>query len=103
MGSPFAAAVLVTGTLWCGLKEIVIELRCVYGACADHLPEARAARLTLVDQGRRLLEQDWNLFRHVNENMNGVIGVGSDVGDADPMYHWGALAGFMSFEERHIY
>jgi putative isomerase len=50
------------------------------------LPEVVAARQALVAQGKRLVQQEWDLFRQVTENYNGVIGVGEDVGDADPFY-----------------
>ena len=43
------------------------------------------------------------LFHQVVENCNGIIGIGEDVGNADPFYHWGALAGFLSFIERGVY
>jgi hypothetical protein len=67
------------------------------------LPAVRAARTALVAQGRRLVEQEWTLFRQVTENYNGLIGVGEDVGNADPFYHWGALGGFLSFLESGAY
>jgi hypothetical protein len=47
--------------------------------------------------------RQWNNFRQVTENYNGYIGIGEDVGNADPMYHWGALPGFLSFLEQGIY
>ena len=37
------------------------------------------------------------------ENANGVVGVCEDTGSADPLYHWGALMGFMSFVEGGFY
>lgn len=69
----------------------------------DHVPQVRAARLELVTMGKSLVEQNWNLFRQVAENVNGIIGVAEDVGSADPFYHWGALFGFVSFLENGVY
>ena len=65
----------------------------------DAVPEARAARGVLVAQALKLELQEWRLFRQVSENMNGVFGVGEDVGNADPFYHWGALLGHISLLE----
>ena len=30
--------------------------------------------------------QNWRLFHQVVENMNGIVGIGEDVGNADPFY-----------------
>ena len=111
------------------------HLQLIYWALAHpsyrDMPAVAAARTALVAQGRRLVEQEWSLFRQVTENYNGVIGVGEDVGNADPfcacgarrgaggaegaraapylpLYllppdHWGALAGFLSFLEAGAY
>jgi hypothetical protein len=48
------------------------------------LPGVAAARSALVSQGLALLMQEWGLFRQVTENYNGIVGVGEDVGNADP-------------------
>lgn len=69
----------------------------------DHVPQVRAARLELVAMGKMLVEQNWNLFRQVAENVNGINGIAEDVGSADPFYHWGALFGFISFIENGLY
>jgi hypothetical protein len=65
----------------------------------DAVPEARTARGVLVAQALKLELQEWRLFRQVTENHNGVFGVGEDVGNADPFYHWGALLGHISLLE----
>ena len=52
----------------------------------DHVAAVRAARLVAVDMGRELTLMNWRLFHQVVENMNGVIGIGEDVGNADPFY-----------------
>ena len=67
------------------------------------VPSVQEARAALVKQGRALLLQEWNLFRQVTENYNGIIGVGEDVENADPFYTWGALPGFISFLESGAY
>ena len=67
------------------------------------IPEVASARAALVNQSAALLLQNWGLFRQVTENFNGIVGVGEDVGNADPFYHWGALAGFLSFQEAGVY
>ncbi len=83
------------------------HLQLIYWALANpkykDISSVKAARTSLVAQGKRILLQEWDLFRQVTENYNGVIGAGEDVGNADPFYHWGALAGFMSFLESGAY
>jgi hypothetical protein len=66
-------------------------------------PAVQAARAALVAQGRALVVQEWTLFRQVTENYNGLIGVGEDVGNADPMYTWGALPALVAFIEAGKY
>ena len=39
----------------------------------------------------------------VNENTNGVLGVGSDSTRADSYYHWGALHALVAIAERGLY
>ena len=46
----------------------------------------KSARAALVAQGKRLVLQEWDLFRQVTENYNGIVGVGEDVQNADPFY-----------------
>jgi hypothetical protein len=67
------------------------------------LPSVKSARTSLVAQSKALVLQEWRLFRQVTENYNGIIGVGEDVGNADPFYHWGALPSLMSFIEAGKY
>lgn len=68
----------------------------------SHLPSVAAVRAVLVKQSRQLLLDNWRLFRHVNENSNGITGTG-EASYSDWFYHWGALAGFLSFEEEGWY
>jgi len=51
------------------------------------MPSVVEVRTALVAQGRRLMLQEWDLFRQVTENFNGLVGAGEDVGNADPLYH----------------
>lgn len=67
------------------------------------IPSVVTVRKALVAQGKRLVLQEWDLFRQVTENVNGINGIGEDVGNADPFYHWGALPGFISFLENKAY
>ena len=67
------------------------------------IPSVVTVRKALVAQGKRLVLQEWDLFRQVTENTNGLVGIGEDVGNADPFYHWGALPGFISFLEDKAY
>ena len=60
--------------VWLGLKRY------------DSVPEVRAARAVLVAQALQLELQEWRLFRQVTENMNGLVGAGEDVANADPFY-----------------
>jgi len=39
----------------------------------------------------------------VNENTNGVLGVGSDSSRADGYYHWGALNAMVAIAETGAY
>jgi hypothetical protein len=41
------------------------------------IPEVKAARESMVAQGRALLLQEWSGFRQVTENYNGVCGIGA--------------------------
>jgi putative isomerase len=63
------------------------------------IPEIVAAKSALVSTSNALLLQEWTLFRQVTENYNGIVGVGEDVGNADPFYHWGALPAMMAMLE----
>lgn len=65
----------------------------------DAVPSVQAVRKSLVAQGSALSLQAWSLYRQVCENYNGLLGVCEDMGDADPFYHWGALGGFLQFQE----
>ena len=59
-------------------------------------PRPQAA---LADQARRLFTQQLELFGQINENTNGVLGVGSDSARADGYYHWGAMHALVAIAE----
>ena len=69
----------------------------------EHLPSARAKKAELADQAKRLFTQQLELFGQVNENTNGVLGVGSDNTRADAYYHWGALHALIAIAETGAY
>ena len=69
----------------------------------DGVPAARLRRAQLAGQAERLFRQQLDLFGQVNENMNGVLGVGSDSVRADSYYHWGALNALVAIAERGLY
>lgn len=69
----------------------------------EHLPSARAKKAQLADQAKRLFTQQLELFGQVNENTNGILGVGSDNERADAYYHWGALHALIAIAETGAY
>lgn len=81
-----------TFLVWCGLAQY-----------DSSLPAVRLTRQTLVRKARAQFEQQLQLFGQINENMNGVLGVGSDSDRADGYYHWGALSAFVSILEAGAY
>ena len=58
------------------------------------------ARADLIAKSDDLLMQNWKADGGVYENYNSVNGRGSDVGNADGFYHWGALLSFLGFWEK---
>lgn len=62
-----------------------------------------APRLDLVSKAQALFTRQLSLFGQINENVNGVLGVGSDSVRADSYYHWGALGAFMALVEAGHY
>jgi hypothetical protein len=58
-------------------------------------PEIIAARKQLAIQSREALMVEWLPKHHVHENLNPDTGLGDDVGNSNPMYHWGALLSFI--------
>ena len=69
----------------------------------DSVPAARAKRAQLAAQAERLFTQQLSLFGQINENTNGVLGVGSDSVRADAYYHWGALNALVAIAEAGAY
>lgn len=46
-----------------------------------------------------LFRQEWQEKNHIHENYNAVTGEGCDVKNADPVYHWGGLLGYLAISE----
>lgn len=46
-----------------------------------------------------LFQQEWQKKNHIHENYNAVTGDGCDVKNADPVYHWGGLLGYLAISE----
>jgi hypothetical protein len=69
----------------------------------DDVASAAAARRALVDMASRAFARQVELFGQVNENLDGLLGLGSDSDRADSYYHWGALNGFIAIVEQGYY
>jgi putative isomerase len=67
------------------------------------VPEAAAARRTLAAMAPRVFLRALDLFGQVNENVDGLLGIGSDSSRADSYYHWGALNAFVGLIEAGAY
>ena len=63
------------------------------------VPAAADARRTLVAMATRVFRRQLVLFGQVNENLDGLLGLGSDSDRADSFYHWGALNAFVGLVE----
>ena len=63
------------------------------------VPEIQAARKQLAIQSREALMVEWLPKHHVHENLNPDTGLGDDVGNSNPMYHWGACLAFIEMWE----
>lgn len=81
------------------------QIYLVYAGLAKfaHVPSAAAAKAQLADMAKRLFLQQLDMFGQVNENTNGVLGVGSDSTRADSYYHWGALHALVAIAEAGAY
>ena len=42
---------------------------------------------------------EWRAHRHVHENYNSTLGIGCDVPDSNPFYHWGSNLGYIAMRE----
>jgi hypothetical protein len=67
------------------------------------VPSAAARRADLVAMASAVYQRQWVNFAQVNENLDGLLGLGSDSVRADSFYHWGALSGFMVLVEEGLY
>ena len=80
----------------------------------DEVPSARGAADGLVTQAKALLLKEWNGYggegsfagsgRYVYENFDPETGEGYGFSsEAQPMYSWGALAGFVGMQHAGLY
>ena len=58
-----------------------------------------AARKGLCKQSLNLLMVEWQEHRHVHENYNATLGIGCDVDNSNPFYHWGSNLGYIAMRE----
>ncbi|MDP4088985.1 MAG: trehalase family glycosidase [Bacillota bacterium] len=47
----------------------------------------------------QLFLKEWTEKNHIHENYNSITGEGCDVANADPVYTWGGLLGYIAMEE----
>ncbi|WP_158559386.1 MGH1-like glycoside hydrolase domain-containing protein [Deminuibacter soli] len=80
------------GRIWAPMNFLVY-----LGLCNYHVKNVRKE---FISKSERLLLQSWIQERHIFENYNAQTGVGGDVTNSDPFYHWGALLGFMAIIEK---
>jgi len=85
------------GRIW-GAMNFLIYLGLRHDTYRD-LRSVAAARRSLATQSARLILKSWAELGHVQENYNAVTGVGCDVWNADPFYHWGALNSLIKLME----
>ena len=85
------------GRVW-GPLNLLVYMGLRHSKYAD-IPEIKAARQQLVVQSREALLVEWLPKHHVHENLNPDTGLGDDVSSSNPMYHWGALLGFLEMWE----
>jgi hypothetical protein len=71
------------GRIWPPMNFLVY-----LGLCQYDLPDERRI---LAEKSKNLFLQEWRGHGHVHENYNAETGLGCDVPNSDPFYHWGAL------------
>ena len=57
----------------------------------SHLPVVKEVMATLAAQSEKTFLKEWLSNHRVMENYNSQSGVGCDVSNAVPFYHWGGL------------
>ena len=85
------------GRVW-GPLNLLVYMGLRHPKYAD-VPEIQAARKQLAVQSREALMVEWLPKHHVHENLNPDTGLGDDVGNSNPMYHWGACLAFIEMWE----
>lgn len=58
------------------------------------------ARRDFAQKSYDLFLKEWRENGHVHENYNAITGSGDDVTSSDRFYHWGALLGYVEWQER---
>lgn len=79
------------GRIWAPMNFLVY-----LGMLNYDLPQARH---DLAVKSMELMMKNWREKRHICENFNAGTGVGKDVRNSDPFYHWGALLGLIYMME----
>ncbi|MFP5230853.1 MAG: MGH1-like glycoside hydrolase domain-containing protein [Acidobacteriota bacterium] len=64
-------------------------------------PAIASARRQFAQKSLALFLKDWRAQGHVHENYNAMTGSGDDVTSSDRFYHWGALLGLITLEEKN--
>ncbi len=57
------------------------------------------AAYSFAQKSQTLFQKEWQEKNHIHENYNAVTGEGCDVKNADPVYHWGGLLGYLAISE----
>lgn len=57
------------------------------------------AAYRFAQKSQALFRKEWQQNNHIHENYNAVTGEGCDVKNADPVYHWGGLLGYLAISE----
>ena len=68
----------------------------------EHLPSAKRAMADLAAQSEATFLVEWVANRRVMENCNSVTGVGGDVSNAIPFYHWGSCTALVALTEAGV-
>jgi hypothetical protein len=80
------------GRIWAPMNYLVYLGLCNYS-------ELAGTRRDLVERSVALLMGEWQAHGHVYENYCADTGLGGNVGNSDPYYHWGGLLGFIALLE----
>lgn len=79
------------GRIWAPMNFLVGEGIKQYGFYQEAFQFAQ--------KSQNLFQQEWQEENHIHENYNAVTGDGDDVKNADPVYTWGGLLGYLAISE----